>query len=62
MAEELHSYGVRHNDLSAHNILRNHDGTLAIIDFDCAELSHECQGPANCAELKDFAEVLKLSI
>ncbi|KAH8928544.1 hypothetical protein BT69DRAFT_1277039 [Atractiella rhizophila] len=49
---DLHSVGVKHEDIHPLNILRRPDGRLALIDFHMAEIGHKCAGPDACSELR----------
>ncbi|KIK64949.1 hypothetical protein GYMLUDRAFT_380335 [Collybiopsis luxurians FD-317 M1] len=62
MAQQLHNLGIKHNDLSSHNILIDTTGKLSIIDFRNAQLGHHCPGPFACDELQEFATRIKLSM
>ncbi|KAJ7241960.1 hypothetical protein B0H12DRAFT_1236908 [Mycena haematopus] len=57
---EMHSAGVRHNDLEPRNVVQDSEGDLKIIDFHVAEINHRCRGEEKCKELKKFKHALGL--
>ncbi|KAJ6493709.1 hypothetical protein C8R47DRAFT_1070209 [Mycena vitilis] len=58
---EMHSVGVRHNDLAPRNIVQDSEGKLRIIDFHIADIDHVCLGKEKCKELMKLREKLGLS-
>ncbi|KAJ7232225.1 hypothetical protein B0H12DRAFT_1145718 [Mycena haematopus] len=54
---EMHSAGVRHNDLEPRNVVQDSEGELKIIDFHVAEMNHRCRGDG-CKELEKFKKAL----
>ncbi|KAJ7777363.1 hypothetical protein B0H16DRAFT_1505237 [Mycena metata] len=59
-AVEMHSVGIRHNDLVPRNIIQDPEGELTIIDFHIADLNHHCRGKDKCRELLEFHAALNL--
>ncbi|KAJ7241930.1 hypothetical protein B0H12DRAFT_1133067 [Mycena haematopus] len=57
---DMHSAGVRHDDLEPRNVVQDSEGDLKIIDFHVAEMNHRCRGKETCKELKTFKEALGL--
>jgi tRNA A-37 threonylcarbamoyl transferase component Bud32 len=59
-AVEMHSVGVRHNDLVPRNVVQDSDGELRIIDFHVAKMRHRCSGKDKCKELLELSDALGL--
>ncbi|KAJ7089826.1 hypothetical protein B0H15DRAFT_273297 [Mycena belliarum] len=59
-AEQMHIFGIVHNDLEPRNIVRSAEGELRIIDFGHANMGHSCDGREECEELLGFKKALEL--
>ncbi|KAJ7241885.1 hypothetical protein B0H12DRAFT_1132865 [Mycena haematopus] len=57
---DMHSAGVRHDDLEPRNVVQDSEGELKIIDFHVAEMNHRCRGKDTCKELQKFKKALGL--
>ncbi|KAJ7587609.1 hypothetical protein C8J56DRAFT_1026412 [Mycena floridula] len=55
---KIHDRGVIHGDLAPRNVMVTETGQVRVIDFDHAELDHQCPGVSACEELLDIANEL----
>jgi hypothetical protein len=56
----IHMAGLIHGDFWKHNVVKNAQGLVRVIDFSHAR-GHTCGGPERCDELDDLPHYLGLS-
>ena len=55
----IHAKSIEHNDIKPHNLVMKKNN-IKVIDFDLAEVGHQCHGMDSCAISQNLKDTLSL--